>query len=132
MPLSPDEPCACGSGRKYKDCCKAKDDMTNYRREQFYKKKQHMVEKIGYFLESKIFYADVMTLKQEFTTRTRGLIDEDMQDSFMVFWFVFYHEFENGLRGIDWFNQERRDTLNDEETMMLDAWRALEPRMLQL
>lgn len=132
MPLSPDDPCACGSGRKYKDCCQAKDEMTNYRREQFYKKKQHMVEKIGYFLESKIFYADVMTLKQEFTTRTRGLIDEDMQDSFMVFWFVFYHEFENGLRGIDWFNQERRDTLNDEETMMLDAWRALEPRMLQL
>src|SRR5699024_5220007 len=116
----------------YKDCCLQKDEMENYRREQFYVGKQRLVEKIGYFLESKLFYQDVMQLKNEFKTRTKGLIEEDMQDSFMVFWFFFYHIFENGLRGIDWFNHERRENLTDSESEMLDIWRALSPRFLQM
>lgn len=107
-------------------------ELANHRREQFYLSKQHLVEKIGYFLESKIFYQDYQQLKNEFSRRTKGFIQEDMQESFFVFWLFFYHRFDDGLRGVDWFNRDRAHSLDVKEKRMLDSWIHMKPRFLQL
>lgn len=133
--IKANDPCPCGSGKLHKDCCMNKENVhefASYRREQFYQAKQKLVEKIGFFLQSKTFHQDFMELKSEFVKRTSGLIQDDLEESFFVFWLFFYHRFEGKLRGLEWFNQVKGHELDKDEKQMLETWINLRPRFLQL
>src|SRR5699024_8140482 len=87
--------CICGSLQKQNV-----EEMAAYKREQFYQAKQQLVEQIGRFLESKIFHEDYKKMKSEFKQRTNGQIQEEIEESFFIFWTFFYYRFSDGLRGI--------------------------------
>ena len=133
--IKANDPCPCGSGKLHKDCCMNKENVhefASYRREQFYQAKQQLVEKIGFFLQSKVFHQDFMELKREFVRRTNGLIQDDLEESFFVFWLFFYHRFEDDERGLEWFYRVKGAELDKDEREMLETWIKLQPRFLQL
>lgn len=133
--IKANDPCPCGSGKLHKNCCMNKEnvhELASYRREQFYRAKQQLVEKIGFFLQSKMFHQDFMELKRDFVRRTEGLIQDDLEESFFVFWLFFYHRFEDGLPGIERFYQAKGSALTEDEKEMLEGWIEMEPRLLQL
>lgn len=135
MAVGRNDPCPCGSGQKFKNCCLQKqnvEEMAAYKREQFYQAKQQLVEQIGRFLESKIFHEDYKKMKSEFKQRTNGQIQEEIEESFFIFWTFFYYRFSDGLRGIDWFKQARGKNLDVKQKRMLDVWVDMQPRFLQL
>lgn len=135
MAVGRNDPCPCGSGHKFKNCCLQKEnveEMATYKREQFYQAKQQLVEKIGRFLESKIFHEDYKKMKNEFVQRTNGQIQDEIEESFFIFWTFFYYRFSDGLRGIDWFKNARGKNLEVKEKRMLDVWVDMQPRFLQL
>ena len=56
-----------------------------------------------------------MELKRDFVRRTEGLIQDDLEESFLVFWLFFYHRFEDGLPGIERFYQAKGSELTEDE-----------------
>src|SRR5690625_4265895 len=134
MSVGRNDPCPCGSQKKYKHCCLLKENESlrkEQRREQFYEAKQTLVEKIGDFLVQLVPITQYNQLKAEFIERTNSKIDEEIEESYYTFWLYFFHRFENGLRGIEWFYNENLDKLADDEKQLTENWMNMEARFLQ-
>src|SRR5699024_6776529 len=134
MSVGRNDLCPCGSGKKYKHCCLKKEDkqaLLAKRREQFYEDKHDLVEKIGDYLATQVPLKVYDDLKEKFQARTEHKIEEDIEESYFTFWMYFFHKFENGLRGIEWFYQYNADKLNEAELALLKNWLRLKPRLLQ-
>src|SRR5699024_253480 len=56
---------------------------------------------------------------------------EDIEESYFTFWMYFFHRFDNGLRGIEWFYEKNHQQLNDDERALIKQWLNLKPRILQ-
>lgn len=134
MSVGRNDLCPCGSGKKYKHCCLKKEDkkaLLAKRREQFYEDKHDLVEKIGDYLATQVPLKVYDDLKEKFQERTGHKIEEDIEESYFTFWMYFFHRFENGLRGIEWFYQNNAEKLNESELALLKNWLTLKPRLLQ-
>src|SRR5690625_597356 len=128
------DPCPCGSGKKYKKCCLHKENMielAGHRREKFYVEKQHLVEKIGIFLKRQVPLQQYNQLKMEFSKRTDNRIEKDLEESFFTYWLYFYYRFDDSIRGIEWFYQENEQQLTADEKEMTKTWIDMYPRFLQ-
>lgn len=135
MSVGRNDSCPCGSGKKYKKCCLKKENVIELealRREQFYTEKQDLVEKVGGFLKRKMPINEYNELKDVFLQRTDKQIDISLAESIFTYWLYFYHTFENGLRGVEWFYEEEADLLDPKAKEMAETWIHLRPRFLQL
>lgn len=134
MSVNRNQPCPCGSGKKYKKCCIHKENVIQLhevKEERFYQQKQKVVEKLKPFLDQKLSFNELSKLETEFKERTNRIISEKLSQPFFRFWLQFFYRFENGLRGIEWFYEENHSKLLPAELAMLKKWIELRPTLVQ-
>jgi uncharacterized protein len=127
------DPCPCGSGKKYKQCCQPKDRAAQAERVAWERAVQNMrVALIGFAKETSLakdlalglglFWQDRYTLE----TVQRMNVDESLR-----FFDWFAHDYalqlaeepeRIGKRLIEVYRQEVDDALLDKEAAVLDAW----------
>ncbi|MDT8858884.1 SEC-C metal-binding domain-containing protein [Alkalihalobacillus sp. MEB130] len=128
------DPCLCGSGKKYKKCCMNKENVVQIQQakeERFSQKKHQLTEKVRMFIDSKLTYKQDQNLFTEFRNRTDRTINEHVERMFFEFWLYFFHRYENGLRGIEWFAKERASRLSGAERELVKKWASLQPKLVE-
>lgn len=134
MTVGRNESCPCGSGKKYKRCCLQKNDiiqLTAYKREQFYQNKHKLVDKIREFIVEQVPFSHYHQLKAQFRNRLCVQMEQGAEGQYFHFWLHFFHRFENGLRGVEWFYKEHGHRLLGEEKELAKRWTSLKPMVLQ-
>lgn len=134
MSVGRNDPCPCGSGKKYKKCCLKKDNvfkMAEFKEEKFFRTKEQLVDAILEFLYGKLTFMDTTRLKNLFKDRLDAEADHESLDVFFHFWLAHFHTFENGLRGVEWFYEEKGKQLDSGARTVLERWRTIAPRLLQ-
>src|SRR5699024_2955291 len=134
MAVRRNDPCPCGSGKKYKKCCLNKESIVQlkeHKEEQFYRQKHLLVEKLNDFFEKEIPLNQYYQLQSEFRRRTGRKISVEREEGFLKFWLYFFHRFDNGLRGIEWFYEVAKSRLSEEEKTMAERWIGLSPKLVE-
>lgn len=129
MAVKRNDPCPCGSGKKYKKCCMQKDNLVELKEvkeERFYQQKEALVGKLDAFIYSNLSQSAYLPLESQFKKRTKHIFDGSGRGLFH-FWLYFFHRYENGLRGIEWFVSEMKNRLTSEDKEMAERWAALKP-----
>ncbi|MEQ6378204.1 SEC-C metal-binding domain-containing protein [Bacillaceae bacterium S4-13-56] len=127
------DPCPCGSGKKYKKCCLGKNNvvrLSEAREERFYRRKNELVDMVGEFIFDLFSTREMKLMESEFKKRTNGALGEHFT-GFFTFWLYFFNRYDNGLRGIEWFLEENATYLTSEQRELTKSWVELKPRMLQ-
>lgn len=134
MSVGRNDLCPCGSGKKYKKCCLEKNNLIELaaqRRDTFYDDKQRLVEKVGSYLKRQVPLHEYNQLKRTLIDDTDNMVEKELEESFFTYWLYFYHRFDNKLRGVEWFYEDKQATLTAAEKTMLETWIAMKPRFLQ-
>ena len=135
MAIKRNDPCPCGSGKKYKKCCLPKDNaiqLKQTKQERFFELKHEMVRMTSRFAFSKLTFKEEHALEKTFRNRINAEMPKDVFNSFFQFYLLFFHEYENQQRGIQWFYEERRDLLNPELQEMAHRWTTLIPTLIKV
>ncbi|WP_209121117.1 SEC-C domain-containing protein [Alkalihalobacillus sp. BA299] len=130
MSVSRNEPCPCGSGKKYKKCCMQKQNVIQMHEvieERFRQQKHNLVKKLEAFVDNNIPYQQRVRLEAEFNQRSNYQIDPNVKHSVFRFWLYFFYICENGLRTIEWFYNESQSA----DLQMIKTWVELEPKLVQ-
>ena len=133
MIVGRNDPCPCGSGKKYKKCCLQKENVTQlqeYKIERFYQQKHKLVKQLEEFIYERIPDSLYYHLRREFKERAKFTTDE-AESGFLNFWLYFFYRYENGMRGIEWFLTEKGQRLPEEELIKAKRWAELRPKMVQ-
>lgn len=133
MTVGRNDPCPCGSGEKYKKCCKEKDNVVQLqeiKEERFYQQKHALVNQLGKFIDNQVPRSLYYRLLSEFKNRTDQKLGEQ-QSGFFNFWLYFFYRYENGMRGVEWFLAENEHRLSAEEKIMANRWAKLKPQLMQ-
>lgn len=125
------DPCPCGSGKKYKNCCLAKqaEDQTEQAKARlFFDRKYKLTRDLYSFMAQKHGgeWAFDHQKVRPFDTA------EYAREGFGNMWAFFFREYDNGMRGIDWFLEERGKRYSGEDRAMLERWRAMRVSCYQL
>ncbi|WP_226670858.1 SEC-C domain-containing protein [Metabacillus litoralis] len=135
MAIKRNDPCTCGSGKKYKKCCMLQENIITLhevKEERFYQQKHVLVIKVKDFIEKAIPTSQLYQLHSEFKNRSRHSIkDKGAEKAIYDYWLIFFHTFENGLRGIEWFLRENESRLSQAEKEMANTWVSLKPKLVQ-
>jgi len=134
LELRRNDPCSCGSGKKYKKCCMKKENVIQLhavKEERFYQQKHALVVKVKDFVSKKLPLSKQYQLHTEFKRRTDHTLNEQAEKQFFDFWLIFFNRFDNGLRGIELFVQENGSRLSEDEHEMANTWSSLKPRLIQ-
>ncbi|QOY35356.1 SEC-C metal-binding domain-containing protein [Anaerobacillus isosaccharinicus] len=126
--------CSCGSGKKYKKCCLNKQNVIQFsevKEERFFQQKQSLVEKLDRFIRSKLSTQDLMQLEFQFNDRSSRKVEKKLRNPFSRFWLYFFHQYENSLRGVEWFYKENVTSLTVAEKAMIETWMQLKPKLVQ-
>ncbi|GLB61867.1 YecA family protein [Cytobacillus sp. NCCP-133] len=133
MAIGRNEPCPCGSGRKYKQCCLKKEkvvELEHVKQEQFFQMKKRLSERLAEEVLGSFSFQEHQSLMKEFRERT-GV--RDIMDGFAHHWLMFFHRHPatGGLRGIEGYNRKRGR--RDERALqkMAQVWESLVPRLIQ-
>ncbi len=127
------DPCPCGSGKKYKKCCMKKDNVVQLqevKEERFAQQKLNMVNQLNDFILDKLSINAYHPLEAEFKKRANSGLGGN-QRGFFNFWLYFFHRYDNGLRGIEWFLAENEQRLSPEEKQMAERWVRMKPKMIE-
>ncbi|KJE26753.1 SEC-C motif family protein [Geobacillus kaustophilus] len=134
MSIGRNDPCPCGSGKKYKKCCMNKQqqhEIKRMRQRRFFDQKYELSQMVQRFLDESLSYDE----REAVTRMFRQMIEQkDHREELKVFetlWRFFLHRYPNGLRGIEWFQEEKGRRLSPELKEMLDRWVRLVPRLVQ-
>jgi len=128
------DPCICGSGKKYKKCCMNKSSVIQLhevKEERFYQQKHGLTLKVKDFIFKKMSVSQQYKLHSEFKRRTKHSLSSKNDQPFFEFWLIFFHRYENGLRGIEWFILEQGKRLPQDEHEMAQTWQSLTPKLVQ-
>ncbi|KAB8137995.1 hypothetical protein F9U64_07200 [Gracilibacillus oryzae] len=134
MTVGRNDPCPCGSGKKYKKCCMKKDQIVELKiskEEKFYKLKETLAGKLNAFLVSYLTLNIYAPLEAEFNRRTNNIFEKNSK-GFFLFWLHFFYRYDNGLRGIEWFLKDEENRLTSEEKEMAQRWVSMKPQLLQM
>ncbi|WP_404330249.1 YecA family protein [Mesobacillus maritimus] len=133
MTIGRNEPCPCGSGKKYKQCClkKAKVvELGQAKRDHFFQLKHRLTERLMEDVLGSYTFSGYQSLMKEFKERTSV---RDIKEEFVRYWLMFFyrHPAFGGLRGIEWYN--RKKGRRDEPALqrMAHSWESLVPRLIQ-
>lgn len=134
MTVGRNEPCLCGSGKKYKKCCMNKQQVVHIhqaREERIAQQKHQLVKKMNAFIDQKIPFQEYIQLQSEFNQRSGRSIPENTLDGYVRFWLHFFYEHKNGLSGIEWYVKEEGHRLQADEKALASKWCELKPRIVQ-
>lgn len=126
------DPCSCGSGKKYKQCCllkQSEDQMLQVKERNFFERKFKLTNDLYSFLAQKQggeWAFDHQKIKP--FDSTLGYY----RDGAGNMWSYFFRVYDNGLRGIDWFVEERGQRYSGEDREMLERWRGMKLSCYQL
>jgi hypothetical protein len=115
------DPCPCGSGKKYKKCCLLRQEAersTAGRKSTVHELDGRLVDEIARFCRRK-FGEDYDPLG-DFPMELTGNDTADMQ--FFAPWAAYHHRLRD-RRAVDWFLEERGRRLDAETTAWLDSQR---------
>lgn len=133
MLVGRNDPCSCGSGKKFKKCCMQKKEVTQlqeFKVEKFYQQKFVLVNQVKDFIYEKISESGYYRLKTEFKGRAKIKSDKDL-GGLLDFWLYFFYRYENGMRGIEWFLTEKGQRLSEAERVMSERWADLKLKLVQ-
>jgi len=126
------DPCPCGSGKKYKQCClvkQAEHQVERVKEERFFERKLQLTLDIRAFLAQHNGGERVFNLQKEAPfDPSLGSVQEGSGNM----WAIFFRQYENGMRGIEWFLEERGRRYSGEDREMLEIWRAAKVSCYQL
>jgi hypothetical protein len=134
LAIKRNDPCPCGSGKKYKKCCLSTANVIQIqevKEERFFQNKHMLVLKLRDFMNKEVPANEYYQLQSEFRKRSQHAIKGKYETGFFEFWLFFFHRFENGLRGIEWFTRENAPRLSEEERQMANTWQELTPKIVQ-
>jgi len=126
------DPCPCGSGKKYKACCMARDKAEQAERVGRERAAQDMRRALIGFAREERFVRDLAAAlglfwQDRYTTDTIHLMSVDESLRFFDWFAHDYTLAEEGKRLIEVYRAEVDDVLNDKERAVLDAWLASLP-----
>ena len=129
MVVGRNDPCPCGSGKKYKKCCMVKDQAAHVKQikvERFFQLKNQLVDALTNRFFSSYTREELLNFKQEFDQRVKM----EVHEAFFQHWLIFFHRDQNGLRGIERFNKEvNHPTPTMKE--IAENWERQVPRLFQ-
>lgn len=126
------DPCPCGSGKKYKKCCMNKQQVVQLKEvkeERFLQQKNQLTSKLRSFIHDKVSAGETYQLEATFNKRSGRVLQQ--HKPYAHFWMYFFHRYENGLRGIEWFVKEQGHRLDQDEREMAERWMQLKPQLVQ-
>lgn len=130
---SPSERCPCGSGKKFKKCCRGKGTGTRYTRED----RGNAWAKLERFIEDELGEEDDEALEELWGRWIDHPHDLDQHFSMVSehvgdLWFAFDRPIEDGRLVVDRFLDERGLDLSDGERLYLRALRASSMRLYEI
>ncbi|WCK54419.1 SEC-C domain-containing protein [Aneurinibacillus sp. Ricciae_BoGa-3] len=135
MSVRRNDPCPCGSGKKYKNCCLKENNIVairELREQRLAQAKSQLTQTITEFVNKKINESEEQRLRHAFKGNIIEWVESSDADRFFSFWLIHLHRFENGLRGIEWFWEEKRSALASDQQQILENWLAIHPRIIQI
>ncbi|WP_342438313.1 SEC-C metal-binding domain-containing protein [Paenibacillus sp. FSL L8-0436] len=126
------DPCPCGSGKKYKQCCllkQSEDQTVQAKARHFFDRKFRLTNDLYSFLAQKQggeWSFDHQKIKPFDSTLSY------YREGAGNMWAYFFRAYDNGLRGIDWFVKERGQRYSGEDREMLERWRNMKVSCYQL
>ncbi|MBP1934721.1 YecA family protein [Ammoniphilus resinae] len=134
MMIGRNDPCFCGSGRKYKVCCLKKEKIVELRQlqtDRFFDLKHSLTTKMLDFLRSHLDHQEIVAARLLFKQVHQYEKSSRVKQYYDNFWLCFYVRFANGLRGVEWFYQQSKQQLAPNELELLVRWVQLKPKLLQ-
>lgn len=128
MKVGRNDPCPCGSGKKYKHCCLKKEKEVHSHSVRMERADQTLFNKMTDFANNRRFTTDLWSAFDLYWDRRRDIDDKDTLNSgealrFVEWYLCEYRTAEEKKRIIDIFLDEKNDDLEPEEKVWLDAWR---------
>ena len=130
--INRNDPCPCGSGKKYKNCCMAQDKAAQAERVAWERAAQDMrVALIGFARETQ-FVQDLAAAlglfwQDRYTASTIHLMNADESLRFFDWFAHDYTLAQENLRLVELYRCQVADALNEYEAAMLDGWIASLP-----
>jgi len=134
MKVGRNDPCPCGSGKKYKRCCMARDKAEQAERMAWERAARNMRVALVGFAREKEFLKDLAAGLGLFwqDRYTLDSVEKMSVDESLRFFDWFAHDYrlehvspDSGYRGkrlIKVYREQVADALNDKEKAVLDAW----------
>lgn len=123
MKVGRNDPCPCGSGRKYKKCCLIKERASQTMGSLYLPAEESLRDKILYYLDQERFDWDYEEARDlwyaSFGTDKNGEIIEGV---WFTVWFIHDYRLSYGKTLLELFYDERRHTLDGLEAEILEAW----------
>ncbi|ASA25707.1 YecA family protein [Paenibacillus donghaensis] len=126
------DPCPCGSGKKYKQCCllkQSEDQTVQAKARHFFDRKFKLTTDLYSFLAHK------QGGEWAFDHQKYKPFDSSLgnyREGAGNMWAYFFHVYDNGLRGIDWFVKEKGQRYSGEDREMLQRWREMKISCYQM
>lgn len=134
MNIRRNDPCPCGSGRKYKVCCLKKQDIMEFRQlqaDRFFDSKHSLTVKMLEFLHTYVPSQERSAANRLFKEVHKLPSSSKLVDYYSKFWLCYFYTFRNGLRGVEWFSQKGK-LFSPSEQALLATWVQMKPRLLQV
>lgn len=130
MIVGRNDPCPCGSGKKYKKCCMTKQtvvEMGQARVQKFFQRKFQLIQRMKEDILSNIPFQTYVTLRKQFSQHIHSSYAEILFEH----WLLFFYKDENGLRGIEAYNQYFAHKLDPALRELAQKWEHLVPKLIQ-
>ncbi|WMJ16409.1 SEC-C metal-binding domain-containing protein [Geobacillus proteiniphilus] len=122
MSIGRNDPCPCGSGKKYKKCCmnkQQKHEIKRVRQRRFFDQKYELSQMVQRFLDESLSYNEQTAVRRSFRQKIGQMKHRQELEWFETLWYLFIHRFPNGMRGIEWFQRDKRHRLPLEHGALL-------------
>lgn len=118
------DPCPCGSGKKYKKCCLNKDEIKRSERTSATPKEIELRDRLVSFSAKERYKKDLEKAYHLFCRRPFKeplILDKDGEINFGFFldWFIHDFTLRNGMTVIEEFYQEKKGKLSEEEVSLM-------------
>lgn len=126
------DPCPCKSGKKYKQCCLSKqseDQVEQAKARHFFDRKFKLTRDLYSFL------AQRNGGEWAFDSQKSKPFDPavgSFREGAGNVWAFFFRKYDSGIRGIDWFLEERGKRYSVQDQEMLERWRTMKISCFQL
>lgn len=122
------DPCPCGSGKKYKNCCLNKDRARRIRDSAWRGEEQVTLQKLLAFVQRPAFNPQTVVASNLFWNGNYGAeglnaLDSDEMGRFLDWYMLDFRLEENRKRPVDLFLEEMGTTLLPGQRELVQAWR---------
>jgi hypothetical protein len=126
MPYRRNDPCPCGSGKQYKECC-LESRVADFQEHKWQRLARELQERLLVFAEDECFISDSEEAFQLYIdTVSDELFDTEEEPAFVSFVDWFMHDYPlkiaNGLNLVQYFAQKKERDLGPMEQELLRNW----------